>query len=371
MKTFIEPTQLLEVVQSTSEVRVDIESSVIRSVRVLGPESLNGRRYTAGAIRGAVSLYEGIHVNYDHPQKGPTQERQFADRAGWLSNVREVNGGLSGDLHFLKTDPRAAKLCEAAERRPESFGLSHNAEGRVVKKDGKTLVEEITRVRSVDIVADPATTRSLFESIENGEGSPDNLGEKNMPKKTMRQIADANCTTNQRAAALKTFLEQDGAPMADVPVEVPSEDPNAEIAAAFEKAAMSICKKMFVGEMDAADGLGKIKELLGQKEKAAEDSGVADPAAVPSPESLQAEIQRLQAGNDIRDQLQESGVKSTPARVKALVALEPAERKELIESWKDTGTTGRGPRPASAPARNIPEGEMPKDAKSFAAALLE
>ncbi|MFH1605125.1 MAG: hypothetical protein ABIH03_14610, partial [Pseudomonadota bacterium] len=346
----VTPTQLWEVVQSSPlEVRVDKDAGVIRGVRILGAESRNGRTYTLEAIRGAVGLYEGQNVNYDHPPKGaPDQERQFGDRAGWLRNVREIGGGLSGDLHYLKSDPRADKLCEAAERRPESFGLSHNAEGRVVKKDGKTLVEEITRVRSVDVVADPATTRSLFESIENNDL---NQGVTTMPK-TMRQIADAH-KTSKRGKALVRFLEQDGLPMAELPVEAPATDPNAEIAAAFEKAAMSILKKLFTGEMDEAEGLGKIKELLGKKEEVVADAGEV---TTPAPESLQADVARLRSEIAIRDQLQESGVKISPARVKALVPLEPAERKELVESWKvaelkSQGFHERVPRPASTAAR--------------------
>lgn len=364
-KLFNPPIQLREVALSSSDVRVDAEAGVIRGVRILGAESRNGRTYTPEAIRGAISLYEGLHVNYDHPKKGsPDAERQFGDRAGWLKNIRESDGGLSGDLHFLKSDPRAAKLCEGAERRPESFGLSHNAEGRITKRDGKTLVEEITRVRSVDIVADPATTKSLFESLEQTE-----QGASPMPSKTMRQIAESYKSINPTAAALKRFLEMEGLPMADVPVEAPVEDPNAEIEAAFLKAAEAILKAVFSGEREADEGLGKIKELLGQKEAAADDpAATGDVPAAPAPESYKAEIAQLRAEGVVRDELQEASVPSTPARIKALAPLSPTERKELIESWR---TNGNGQRPASLPLREQEQSEMPKDAREFAAALLE
>ena len=372
--TFVQPTQLLEVVQSSAEVRVDREAGIIRGVRVLGPTSSNRRIYAPQAITSAKPLYEGIHVNYDHPPKGsPDQERRFGDRAGWLTNVREHAGGLSGDLNVLKSDPRAEKVFEAAERRPESFGLSHNAEGRITKQDGKNVVEEITRVRSVDLVADPATTRSLFESIERENGEPPEESGDIKMSKTMKQIADAHHATNKRAAALKRFLEQEGMPMADVPVDAPAADPNAEIAAAFEKAAMSILKKVFVGEMDVDEGCGKIKELLGKKEEVVADAGAAVDAVAPAPESVQADMARLRAEISIRDQLQESGVKSTPARVKAMIPLTESERKELIDSWKGQATTDqRGDRPASSPLREQDrQTKLPEDAKSFAEALFD
>jgi hypothetical protein len=50
-----------------------------------------------------------------------------------------------------------------AENAPENVGFSHNVEA-VVKREGEqVIVEEIVAVRSVDLVADPATTCGLFE----------------------------------------------------------------------------------------------------------------------------------------------------------------------------------------------------------------
>src|SRR5690606_17270421 len=46
-----------------------------------------------------------------------------------------------------------------------------DAEGDCVQRGGTTYVESITRVRSVDIVLNPATNRGLFESIH-GRGIP-------------------------------------------------------------------------------------------------------------------------------------------------------------------------------------------------------
>jgi hypothetical protein len=43
-------------------------------------------------------------------------------------------------------------------------GFSHNVEARTARRGNRVVVEAITRVQSVDLVADPATTRGLFES---------------------------------------------------------------------------------------------------------------------------------------------------------------------------------------------------------------
>jgi hypothetical protein len=146
---------------------VDRKAGIIRSVKVLGHTSQNGRQYTPEAIRQAASLYEGVMVNIDHPDGEPTDQRSAYDRFGKLVRVRYVEGkGLFADLEYLKTHPMAARVCEAAESMPEAFGMSHNAEGEGEKnKDGVFVVSKITEVRHVDLVADPATTKSLSEGV--------------------------------------------------------------------------------------------------------------------------------------------------------------------------------------------------------------
>jgi len=47
------------------------------------------------------------------------------------------------------------------EHAPENVGFSHNVEARTTKQGEQVLVEEILKVQSVDLVADPATTRGI------------------------------------------------------------------------------------------------------------------------------------------------------------------------------------------------------------------
>ncbi len=155
---------LLEYVASMPQ-EIDRDAGLIRGVKVLGYESSNNRRYTRIAVSRAKDLYEGIRVNIDHPcPERPDQQRNMSDRFGRLENVREAQDGLYADLRYLSKHPLAPMVLEAAERMPDTFGLSHNAEGRVVRDGKRTLVEEIVQVRSVDLVSDPATNHSLFES---------------------------------------------------------------------------------------------------------------------------------------------------------------------------------------------------------------
>jgi len=365
----VKKQQIFEVTQSQS-VQVDREAGVIRGVRILGPSSLNNRTYTPEAIRKALPLYEGKQVNCDHPSN-PRQERKVADRAGWLENVIERDGGLNGDLHLLKADPRTEKILESAEKRPALFGLSHNAEGDVRREKGRTIVEEIVQVRSVDIVADPASTRSLFESLQTQEETK----EAEMPK-TIRSILENLPSPTPESKRLQKLLEEEPmAAVADAPVDAPADaDPNEEVKAALQKAASAIIGKLFAGEMDKAAAFKKLGELLGMKEKAASDSeGETTPAAPDTTEGVDHRIKRLEAEIAIRDVLQEAGVKSTPARVKALVPLSDDERAELVESWKgDGGHNGNGRRekPHSRPLYESAGGsDVPKTTEDFVEAI--
>lgn len=148
--------------------RVDREKGVIYGVKILGHESANGRSYSPKAIREAAKLYEGSKVNLNHARgANATGPRGYEERLGAVRGVTVVEGsGLFGNLHYNPKHAIAEQLIWDAENAPENVGLSHSIEGRTGKKDGRTVVEQITKVISVDLVADPATNKSLFEHLE-------------------------------------------------------------------------------------------------------------------------------------------------------------------------------------------------------------
>ncbi|MGB9690254.1 hypothetical protein [Thermogutta sp.] len=146
-------------------VQVDVTAGVIRGVKVLGLESRNGRRYTEEALRTAVPLYEGAKVNVNHPQGEAAAPRDYRDRLGLLRHVHYRAGeGLFADLHFNPKHDVAERLVWDAQHAPQNVGLSHNVLARVSRQGELTVVNEILRVLSVDVVADPASTQGLFES---------------------------------------------------------------------------------------------------------------------------------------------------------------------------------------------------------------
>jgi len=154
----------------TSDAKVDRTAGVIRGVKLIGFESKNGRIYPAHVLKSAVPLYEGSKVNIDHPQgNDPTQPRKYNERFGVIRNARFMEGkGTYGDFHFNPHHPSAAQVMWDAENNPEALGFSHNALLKLGQSSasGKQVIEQIVSIRSMDLVADPATTTSLFESEE-------------------------------------------------------------------------------------------------------------------------------------------------------------------------------------------------------------
>jgi len=151
-------------------VRIDREAGVIFGVKIIGCESRNGRHYPNDTLRQAIPLYENSKVNLDHPDGDPRKPRSYHARFGMIRNVQlRENEGLYADFWFNPKHTIAEQLLWDAEHAPDNVGFSHNVEAVVRRQspDGGTtaLVERIVAVRSVDLVADPATTQGLFESV--------------------------------------------------------------------------------------------------------------------------------------------------------------------------------------------------------------
>jgi hypothetical protein len=159
---------LQEFVDSGNQrLRVDRDAGIIRGVKLLGLASRNGRRYRENALTAAVSLYEGAKVNINHPKGHPLSPRDYQDRLGVVREVQFRSGeGLFGDLHFNPKHALSEQLVWDAEHAPQNVGMSHNVLARTSLDGSDTVVEAITKVQSIDLVADPATTSGLYEHTE-------------------------------------------------------------------------------------------------------------------------------------------------------------------------------------------------------------
>lgn len=349
-----------------SALRVDREKGIIHGVKLLGLESQNGRLYPIETIREAATLYKGAKVNIDHG-KGKDANRSYADRMGRIGEAVEVRAdGLYGDLHYNPKHALAEQLAWDAENAPENVGMSHVVEGKTSSRGGKLVVESITRVQSVDLVADPATTNGLFEYRQ-------------AMKKTVKQILRESSIA--KALKLDLLVEEEGmAPLATAEVES-SGDVKADTKAAFR----SMVIAAFDDEsLDTAATLARIKEILKAQEKLMGGGEKKDPPADAGGDTkteeaaqLRAKLAMYEAKEAVDKLLSESKLPEsviTPAfRTQLVKCSSDAERKELIEDRRLlAGSVGSKPRSKD---QQLAEGRSssaaPTDSKSFASSICD
>jgi hypothetical protein len=346
----------------STDIQVDRENGVIRNVRILGRVSKNryepgtdSTEYTVGCMEQARPLYEGKKVNIDH--KRLPGERSAVDGFGKLINVRYLNDSLIGDLHYLKSHRLAESVVEDVERKLGVYGLSHDAVGgaeHIDRKGKKLVIESIASVKSVDLVQDPATNRTLWEST--------------MPAPTTFRALLESLTKKHTAAqkqAVRTLLEMDG--MGDMPAVMPeaNDDPDAALMNGFRAAINALIDQYEEGEVDAATASDKISKLLTTHEElvadaeteteSEDDSETEKPTGTQTQESVQQQLIELA----VRRLCESAQFTPKPAVLKALMALpDETSRRALIESVNVPQATGtpplRKPRSGTPPAPATP-----------------
>lgn len=344
--------------------QIDTAAGVIRGVKLLGRTSVNGRDYSDNALAQAAKLYEGIDVNIDHPDKStPHADRKVCDRFGQIENATIKPDGVYGDFHYLKSHPMSGMLVEAAQRMPGKVGFSHNSEGKLTKKNGKWVVESIASVRSVDLVANPATTNGLFESRN-----------KTM---TLREIF-AGCKNTRLTALLE---DDDMSAMGDMPVDTAGESgSDAQMKAAFCAALAAV-----LDESDKAAAASKAKKLINAYFGIVDDESGSTPSEEPAMTAeesakakknptlaqLQEQVNQYAAREEVRKLASEAKVELSDLNLKAATMLESAERKAFIEGLAKAPAKGlpatSAPRFSLFESAEAKPGPVPTDHKKFAA----
>lgn len=368
---------------------IDEENGIIRGVKVLGRKSARGRLYSDQALRDGVRLYEGIRVNFDHPdERRLASVRGFFDQIGCLRNCRLADDGdaVVGDLHYLKSHPGTALLLESAKRFPQLLGLSHNADGdRRRGPDGIVIVESLTEVRGVDIVTRPATNAGLFESHGEPDEDAEIMADPKKPttkKTTLRALLESAPAGTPCRDRLARLLEADAA-MGDMAAEVPAEptakSPEEAIRDSMTDAAIVVVRDMFSGKLDPKEGLKKLQDLLGMADQAAPaDAGGDGKAATESvAEKRLNEQERRIALVECENMLLRSGREAKRPWIEALAAVPQTSRSALLESFP-TPAQKPATKPATRPSTSPPlvesdgEGEPSepaKDVKEFMARI--
>jgi hypothetical protein len=359
--------------------RIDEAAGVIYGVKVLGRVSKNGREYSNQAMDDSTRLYEGVAINIDHPDRArPDADRSFRDVFGELRSVKRDGDGVFADLHYLRSHPMAAQVIESANRFPDKFGLSHNADGITNQTGGVTVVESVEAVHSVDIVSRPATNRGIFES--------ENPVTVTKTKRTIRKIFE---TAFPKRKKFLREMDDAAVPAMDMATEVetPADaDSDDQIKAAFRAAVIAAFDD---GGLDSVATLAKIKTILkaydslAAEEKPVEKSEKEEEPVAESHnrkpidktrkllESLASRMERFERNSLIHSVLSESGIDIAdiePARRKLLESQSDEDgMRALIASWPGHVRTKRRTRlPESTGGGKT---EYPADSKGFAAAI--
>lgn len=153
-----------EVQEELSVQRVNAKTKTLHGVAVLGSKSKNGRKYTNEALEDATSVFEGAKVYLNHRDNNGARRmpHRVENFVGRLQGLRVEEGIVRAEKLKVVNDNHWKLLSSIAENDPGAIGLSIDGEGVV----SKGTVSKITSGRSVDVVAEPAATKSLFEEFD-------------------------------------------------------------------------------------------------------------------------------------------------------------------------------------------------------------
>lgn len=306
--------------------KINREQGYIDGVLICGTSSRNGRDYPADVFRRDFKVYEGVHVRCDHDDNRVTDKK-----IGWFSGVYVDDAGRPrGRLNLLKSHPMTERVYEAAERNPSLYGMSHVAVCGTKRVTGRERVESLNKAHSIDLVDDPATLKSLYESFQ-----------PQRPPMLFKAFAEqvAAKWSSHRPALVKFLREEMGemempeAPDMSAPV---ADDP---VKAAFSQAMHALVDQFDGGGIDGPGLIAKLKSLM----KAAEKMSDSPEPKEPTGDKPDAEMESLKA--TLADAIRENAelklntligdTKLTDVQRKAVGLLsDEADRKALVESFR-------------------------------------
>jgi hypothetical protein len=302
--------------------RVDRDAGTIGGAVICGPTSINERDYSDGCF-GDGRVYEGVQSFLNHGTGRGGRNAQ--DLIGWWSGTGlRPDGKPGGVFNVIKSHPYANFVFEVAEKNPSLLGFSHVAECKTRRgPNGREIVEEVRAVESIDLVANPATTKGFFEGVTVAD------------KTTLGLVLEGLETraTGDRRKHLRKWLAEadDMGALLDAPVDEPAEGVDADQAIddAFRQAMHAQVDALLDESHTLADFLSKCRELfksrakvMGKAAPAEGDGGGAEESKKPDP--LAAAIR------EAIDVARKVGFKGPEMGDIELIASAPAERREGV-----------------------------------------
>jgi hypothetical protein len=272
--------------------------------------SLNRNLWEVPVLEAAVPLFEGVKVFYNHRDH---TKRDFRDLAGEIRNVRMDGNRMVGVLEVLDAD---AWLQAVLRDKPHLIGLSVFVWAGSEDKDGNTVIKQIERVQSVDLVDDPAAGGGVLSVLERHETTPDSL------------LATGAEGGNRTASG----------------TEPPAKTDDRKEIAMQER----------VNELEKA--LKEAREALGQKDVRLEEMGKQLTSATAAIEKMNTSLASLQRKSVVEDFLGAHRAELTPA-LEAAIRRDAAAMTDLtaeglqksLDAWKAQAEAIRKEIEAKAP----------------------
>lgn len=175
----------------TEQLQIEQATDNKMTVKICGLTSRNKREYPIHVLQEAMPMYQDHPVYLDHAER--QINRKYIERVGHLSNLEIKADGLYAMLNINPHHQLAESLRYDFEHNTKKLGISQVVDAQMA---GSKVVK-ILEVKSVDIVNNPATTRSLKEEEE-----PEEAPKEEEPKEEthdLQAVMDA-------IAELKTML---------------------------------------------------------------------------------------------------------------------------------------------------------------------
>ena len=154
--------------KDSMEASIDKTNHIVKNVCVFGSRhSLNGYTYQDKAIESLGGFTNGAKFFINHPSESELQDRDgtrdIRHWAGVFFNARQESDKVFADL---KVRPAYFDLVyDVATMQPNGVGNSINSRVKVFQNEkGEESIVDMDHLKSIDLVADAATTTSLFES---------------------------------------------------------------------------------------------------------------------------------------------------------------------------------------------------------------
>ena len=164
-------TESNDLSKSLEDATFDDENLVIRGVSLTYYKSRNGRIYGEGAMSDLRQLSEGANVyEDDHIKRADSKHGKFTE----LGIVRNVTGDAlrnRGDIHLMRSHPRAEQFFELAKLAKqgdisEPYALSHEATKCETDGGKPERIHNVGACKGFIVTKTPGTNTTLFEEHE-------------------------------------------------------------------------------------------------------------------------------------------------------------------------------------------------------------